>query len=82
MNASQLTSIGRQDRSFKITTKFLQITTNFLPIATGITKFPHPLQIDYNGQIIMGVARRVFQLKISILLILSGLFASDCKGVA
>ena len=80
MNASQLTSIGRQDRSFKITTKFLQITTNFLPIATGITKFPHLLQIDYNGQI--GVARRVFQLKISILLILSGLFASDCKGVA
>ena len=80
MNACQLTSIGRQDRSFKITTKFLQITTNFLPIATGITKFPHLLQIDYNGQI--GVARRVFQLKISILLILSGLFASDCKGVA
>lgn len=63
----------------KITTKFLQITTNFLPIATGITKFPHLLQIDYNGQI--GV-RRVCQLKFSISLILSGLFASDCKGMA
>ena len=64
----------------KIPTKFLQITTNFLPIATGITKFPHLLQIDYNGQI--GVTRRVCQLKFSISLILSGLFASDCKGMA
>ena len=64
----------------KITTKFLQITTNFLPIATGITKFPHLLQIDYNGQI--AVTRRVCQLKFSISLILSGLFALDCKGMA
>lgn len=61
-------------------TGLLKITTKFLQIATGITKFPHLLQIDYNGQI--GVARRVFQLKFSVSLILSGLFASDCKGTA